>query len=668
MSNDPTRHPDLEQLAAFDGGRLSPSRREAIERHVAGCESCCRRLETMPEDAFTATVRAFAGCAGSLESPGPGRPELPAGLVGHPRYRVLGEIGRGGMGVVWKAVQLLLDRVVALKVIHPHLASRPGFAEHFHNEVRALARLNHPHIAQAHDADGAGDLLFLVMEYVDGVGLDQLVAQRGPLPVGQAIELARQAALGLLHAHERGILHRDLKPHNLILTSDGVVKIVDFGLAQLVREGAVADGARSAPVLGTPDYMAPEQARDSRSADGRSDLYGLGCTLYHLLAGQVPFPGGTVLQKLMRHQEGSARSIRDLRPDVPGPLAALLARLLDRNPARRPASAAEVARELASLANPALSRRPPHRGRALLVSAAVALVLVGAGITALAWPRDKGDSEREEPETLVGQPGPPAPSPPRSVAPAQPAPALAGPAQVIRRKKAARDRALDWLRQNNRWGPKGDIVAHTARDIDNHLERSDGYQLTLGGRLLKSGRPAILAVRLGDLFSFELTPAQADALEVKTNRRSFRSFFKGKEARRVKPGVRLSGLEIDHAGALPRQQRITGKVSYEGLQEAGERPHIRLTYYPFPMKKRRIGLYYLRSLPPPASARLTFDFGALGDLTVQKGPVVMFVELACLHGGQEVVESNTLAVLVTPLDLPRAQTREQDGLAAPDND
>src|SRR5262249_34897872 len=193
-----------------------------IERHVAACESCWRRLETLPDDAFVTLVRAFSRPDES--------PDLPPALAGHPRYRVLGPLGRGGMGTVWKAVQLLLDRVVALKVVHPHLLARPGFAERFPREARALASLNHPNVAQAHDAEQVGPTHLLVMEYVEGESLDRLVARRGSLPVEEAVELVRQAALGLAHAHERGILHRDLKPQNLIRARDGTVKIVDFGL------------------------------------------------------------------------------------------------------------------------------------------------------------------------------------------------------------------------------------------------------------------------------------------------------------------------------------------------------------------------------------------------------------------------------------------------------
>ncbi len=627
MSKQPGEHPDLEELTAFDGGRLPPAVRAAIEGHVAGCDACCRRLETLPEDAFTALVRS----AGSGPSPGPA--DVPSALVGHPRYRVLDEVGRGGMGIVWKAAQLLLDRVVALKVIHPHLASRPGFVQRFQREVRALARLNHPNIAQAHDAEQTGELHFLVMEFVEGRSLDRVLDQRGRLPPREVLDLARQAALGLAHAHERGILHRDLKPHNLIVSPAGVLKIVDFGLAGLMAGDAQAVTAASA-LLGTPDYTAPEQALDPRSADPRSDLYSLGCTLYHLLTGQPPFPGGTALRKLVRHQEESPRPVRDLCPDVPPPLAALVARLMHRNPARRPGSAALVARALAELAE---GPAPVRRRRRLLVPTLAALLLAGAAVAGLAWPRSR-HAVPDQPAAVVSPPGQDL--------------ELATPALVAQWKQAGRDAALDWLRRNIRGVPNADIAADTARDIAAFPPSVQDYQLALGEALLKTGRAALLHVRMGDLFAFELSPAQRRTLGLVPGVRRTIHFSEGQEARRARPPVRLSGLHIDDADALPRERRITGTVRYEGLVAPGEHPHIRMTRYADPVGKRVTGMYYLKPYPPAAAAEVRFQFGWLDAAGVQKGPVVVFVELACWRNGQVVIESNTLAALVTPRDEP----------------
>src|SRR5947207_5840873 len=194
-----------------------------------------------------------------------------------PRYRLLGVIGSGGMGTVYKAEHLLMGRTVALKVIHRNLTDNPAAIERFPREVRAAARLSHPNIVTAYDADQASGLHFLVMEYVEGKTLDRVLAEQGPVPVTLACDWIRQVALGLRHAHERGMVHRDIKPHNLMLTTANpvpggpavpVVKVMDFGLARLAHEGASEAGLTAENALiGTADYIAPEQVQDAHHAD-----------------------------------------------------------------------------------------------------------------------------------------------------------------------------------------------------------------------------------------------------------------------------------------------------------------------------------------------------------------------------------------------------------------
>jgi serine/threonine-protein kinase len=271
-------------------------------------------------------------------------------------YRVLDQLGQGGMGRVYKAEHRTLKRVVALKALAPSVLKSDRAEDLFLREVRAVARLVHPNIVTAFDADRAANgRYYLVLEYVDGPNLDQLVRDRGPLSVGQACAFVRQVARGLQHAHERGLLHRDVKPANLLLQRSGggrdapcVVKISDFGLARLHEPEAGAEDTagtiltKDNAVVGTPDYLSPEQARDVHQADARSDLYGLGCTFYFLLTGQVPYPGGGTLQKLLRHGTEEPVPVEEIRLDVPHAVAAVVRRLMAKKPADRFQTAAEV--------------------------------------------------------------------------------------------------------------------------------------------------------------------------------------------------------------------------------------------------------------------------------------------------------------------------------------
>jgi Leucine-rich repeat (LRR) protein/tRNA A-37 threonylcarbamoyl transferase component Bud32 len=266
-------------------------------------------------------------------------------------YVLLEQIGEGGMGQVFKARHAKLGRIVALKLIRAERLSNPQTVGRFRREIRAAAQLSHPNIVHAYDADEAGGVHFFAMEYVEGTDLAKLLKQHGPLPVAGACEYIRQAALGLQHAHEKGLVHRDLKPHNLLLTKDGVVKVLDLGLARLgetVVEQSGEFNTATGIVMGTPDYMAPEQANDAKRADIRADLYSLGCTLYHLLTGCVPFPGQSLTEKLLGHQMQQPRPIEELRPDVPPAVAAVVRRLMAKKPADRYQTPAEAAAALAA--------------------------------------------------------------------------------------------------------------------------------------------------------------------------------------------------------------------------------------------------------------------------------------------------------------------------------
>ncbi len=272
------------------------------------------------------------------------------------QYRVLEELGRGGMGRVYKAIHQAMGRHVALKVLAPELTKTERARQLFQREVRAAAKLNHPNIVTAYDANQAGERFFLVMEYVEGPNLSVLVKEKGPLSVAQACEFIRQTAIGLAYAHGLKLIHRDIKPANLLVqtTAHGPqIKILDFGLAYMTSSDdtqLVEDSAPPQTMLGTADYVSPEQARNHRTVDGRADLYSLGCTFYYLLVGHAPFPGGSALEKIVRHTADAPPAIQSLRPDVPDAVAGVIHRLLAKNPDWRYQQASEVSHDLEAIA------------------------------------------------------------------------------------------------------------------------------------------------------------------------------------------------------------------------------------------------------------------------------------------------------------------------------
>ena len=365
MSATPHDHPERSELEAFGMGRLDPPRSAEVEQHIAGCESCWDTVHKAPDDtqvrqphevvnqlpqAAPASVVSAVQETVDYPSPVADAVEAPKDLARHPRYRLLKLLGHGGMGAVYQAEHSVMRRLVALKVINREYTAEPSVVERFRREIRAAAQLHHANIVSAYDAEQAGETHFLVMEYIDGVSLDQMLAKRGPLPIAEACEYVRQAALGLHHAHERGMVHRDVKPHNLIRTADGVVKVLDFGLAS-VAENDESNLTGTYAVVGTADYMAPEQAESARAADARSDIYALGCTLYHLLSGRPPFTDPSTLLKLVAHREEAPPPVRALRHDVPEKLAAVIGRMMAKAPVDRFQTATEVAAALEPFAH-----------------------------------------------------------------------------------------------------------------------------------------------------------------------------------------------------------------------------------------------------------------------------------------------------------------------------
>jgi serine/threonine protein kinase len=265
------------------------------------------------------------------------------------KYTILEPIGAGGMGTVYLCLHKIMRRPVAIKVLPVAQADDPGSVERFHREAQAVAQLRHPNIVGAHDVDKDGKFHFLVMEFVDGVSLQDLVKRRGPLDPIRAAHYIHQAALGLEHAHEAGLVHRDVKPANLLVDRQGVVKILDLGLARFFRDTreSVTQKYDANAVLGTADYVAPEQAVDSHNVDIRCDIYSLGITFYFLLAGRSPFQDGSVAEKLIWHQVRQPKPIRELRPDTPQGLAAVLDKMIAKDRGQRYQTPVELAEALA---------------------------------------------------------------------------------------------------------------------------------------------------------------------------------------------------------------------------------------------------------------------------------------------------------------------------------
>ena len=269
------------------------------------------------------------------------------------RYELLSQIGQGGMGTVYLARHTGLGKVVAVKILPARMMQDAKAVARFEREMKAVGLLDHENIVVATDGGESGSTRFLAMEFVDGLDLSRLVGRVGPLRVADACEIVRQAAMGLQHAHEHGLLHRDIKPSNLMLTKQGCVKVLDLGLARLHSETAgelsITD---SGEIMGTPDYMSPEQATNSTQIDIRADIYALGCSFYNLLTGRAPFGGSryhTPLKKLMAHVRSQPQPVETIRSDVSPGVREVLARMMSKSPADRYATPAELAAALEPL-------------------------------------------------------------------------------------------------------------------------------------------------------------------------------------------------------------------------------------------------------------------------------------------------------------------------------
>ncbi len=388
METQNKQHPSAVHLAALTLGKLKPDTAAEVQSHLDECGDCRSFVSDTPRAELADIIKqakheaaaeqntmatGFSGTVASLQifpqgvspqevvsktppaSPpssitnriehAVGEDEIPHDLFAQSKYRILRVLGRGGMGTVYEAEHVRMKRPVAIKVINLELVNHPQALAQFEKEIRAVASLDHANIARAFDAENIGSLQAFIMEFVRGQTLYDFLRSRGRLSILDACRSVWQALVGLQHAHQQGLVHRDLKPQNLMLTQDtGQIKILDFGLAKAVSENRQSRGLTSSrATMGTYAYMAPEQALDAANADIRADIYSLGCTLYLLISGVLPFDYDVDTKLLLAHQNESPRPLHAICPEVPEALSNLVTRMLAKNPADRPQTPREAA-------------------------------------------------------------------------------------------------------------------------------------------------------------------------------------------------------------------------------------------------------------------------------------------------------------------------------------
>jgi serine/threonine-protein kinase len=294
-------------------------------------------------------------------------------------YRVTRRLGQGGMGAVYLADQISLNRRVALKFLRPELAANPISLKRFQAEAEAVARLNHANIVQVYAISECDGLHFMALEYVDGRNLRDLIVRKGPPKTAICLAIVRQVAAALQRASEAGIIHRDIKPENILVTRQVEVKVADFGLSRLLSPDRDLNLTQSGMTLGTPLYMSPEQVR-GQVVDPRSDIYSLGVTCYYMFSGQPPFHGQTAIEVALKHCEENPPPLQSLRPDLPSDLCAFVHRLMHKDPAKRPQSGREINQELAQGFGESSANASPF------LSMTLAEASVSGGNTAVAFP------------------------------------------------------------------------------------------------------------------------------------------------------------------------------------------------------------------------------------------------------------------------------------------
>jgi serine/threonine-protein kinase len=260
------------------------------------------------------------------------------------KFKLLSQLGQGGMSSVYLAENTMIGKLRAIKVLPRRRVADESYLKSFYLEAKAAAALDHPNIVRVYDVGNLGNTHYMVMEYVKGVDLQTLVEKHGPPKFETTADYIAQAATGLAHAHEKGLIHRDIKPANLLVDEQGVVKILDLGLAMFSqRDGEAAEATHDDKIVGTADYLAPEQSRNSSKIDARADIYSLGCTMYFLLTGHATFPSGSAVERIARHRTNMPSDIEKSRPDCPGELIGICYKMIQKEPIFRYQTAGQVA-------------------------------------------------------------------------------------------------------------------------------------------------------------------------------------------------------------------------------------------------------------------------------------------------------------------------------------
>ena len=539
------------------------------------CPRC--RLENPDTARFCADcgapLREPAGVPGgtmTLETP---REELASGSTFAGRYQIIEELGRGGMGHVYKAYDKEIHAKVALKLIKPEVAADPGTIERFRNELRTARDVSHKHICRTYDLGREGGLHYITMEYVPGEDLKAMIRMSGRLGTGTAVAVARQVCEGLAEAHRRGIVHRDLKPSNIMIDREGQVRILDFGIARSARARGVTGAGF---VVGTPEYMSPEQV-EGREVDARSDLYSLGIVLYEMLTGRVPFAGDTPFSVGVKQRSEKPGDPRQLNPDIPDDLSRLVLKCLEKDPERRYGSAEEVAVELEKIAQRiptterVLARRKPSTTRRIATAlrqkkvrvplAVAAVALLAAGGFFLLRNRPAGASHRHSVAvmTFENQTGDTS----------YDYLAKAIPSLLITSLEQSRDLSVvTWERMRDVLKQMG-IDEDRAIDTDLGFElcRREGVATIVLGSYVKAGEAFATDVKVMDVVTKRLLKSVGSRGE---GLRSILDRQIGELSREIVKGVGLSGRMKADKGAAIAERTTSSMEAYDAYLKGRE--------------------------------------------------------------------------------------------------